>query len=114
LRVRGLVEKPSPKRAASPYAIVGRYILEPEIFELISRTPRGRGGEIQLTDALARFAAQKPMHAVAFEGERFDAGNKAGFLEATLHFAGKRPDLRRVLRAHVRGQRVKETKSRRD
>jgi UTP--glucose-1-phosphate uridylyltransferase len=101
-RVRGLVEKPTPRRAPSTYAVVGRYILEPEIFDLIARTRPGRGGEIQLTDALARYAAEKPMYAVAFEGKRFDAGNKAGFLAATLHFAGKHPELRRVLRRYMR------------
>ncbi len=101
-RVRGLVEKPTPSRAPSLYAVVGRYILEPEIFKLLEKTPPGRGGEIQLTDALARFAAEKPMYAVAFEGERFDAGNKAGLLEATLHFAGKHPELGRVLRRYMR------------
>ena len=101
-RVRGLVEKPTSRRAPSSYAIVGRYILEPEIFKLISRTPRGRSGEIQLTDALARFAAEKPMYAVAFEGQRFDAGSKAGFLEATLHFAAKHPELKRTLRRHLK------------
>ncbi|HSC78089.1 MAG TPA: UTP--glucose-1-phosphate uridylyltransferase GalU [Candidatus Acidoferrales bacterium] len=101
-RVRGLVEKPTPRRAPSTYAVVGRYVLEPEIFDLIARTKPGRGGEIQLTDALARYAAEKPMYAVAFDGERFDAGNKAGFLAATLYFAGKHPELRRVLRRYLR------------
>ncbi|HXE75666.1 MAG TPA: UTP--glucose-1-phosphate uridylyltransferase [Candidatus Xenobia bacterium] len=97
-RVRGLVEKPALNRAPSNYAIVGRYVLEPEIFGLIWRTPRGRDSEIQLTDALARYAADRPMYAVAFSGRRFDAGSKAGFLKATLHFAAKHPELRRVLR----------------
>ncbi len=101
-RVRGLVEKPTPSRAPSPYAIVGRYILEPKIFDLIARTPPGRGGEIQLTDALALFAAAQPLYAVAFDGRRFDAGNRAGFLEATLHFALKHPELGRALRSFLK------------
>jgi UTP--glucose-1-phosphate uridylyltransferase len=101
-RARGLVEKPSPRQAPSPWVIVGRYVLEPEIFDILAETPPGRGGEIQLTDALARYAAEKPMYAVAFSGERFDAGNKAGLLRATLHFAGKHPELSRVLRNYLK------------
>jgi UTP--glucose-1-phosphate uridylyltransferase len=101
-RVRGLVEKPKPQQAPSPWVIVGRYVLEPEIFDILAETPPGRGGEIQLTDALARYAAEKPMYAVAFRGERFDAGNKAGLLKATLHFAGKHPELARALRAYLK------------
>ncbi len=101
-RVRGLVEKPKPNRAPSPYAVVGRYILEPEIFDILERTSPGRGGEIQLTDALARFAALQPLYAVAFAGRRFDAGSKAGFLEATLHFALKHPELGRTLRRFMK------------
>jgi UTP--glucose-1-phosphate uridylyltransferase len=101
-RVRGLVEKPKPQQAPSPWVIVGRYVLEPEVFDILAETPPGRGGEIQLTDALARYAAEKPMYAVAFRGERFDAGNKAGLLRATLHFAGKHPELARALRAYLK------------
>ncbi|MGH9788151.1 MAG: UTP--glucose-1-phosphate uridylyltransferase [Candidatus Acidiferrales bacterium] len=102
-RVRGLVEKPrSVGQAPSPWAIVGRYVLEPEIFDILAETSRGRDGEIQLTDALARYAAEKPMYAVAFNGERFDAGSKAGLLRATLHFAGKNPELARVVRSYLK------------
>lgn len=101
-RVRGLVEKPKARQAPSPWAIVGRYVLEPEIFDILAETTPGSGGEIQLTDALARYAAEKPMYAVAFSGERFDAGNKAGLLRATLHFAGKHRELSRVLRAYAK------------
>ncbi len=101
-RVRGLVEKPKPRQAPSPWAIVGRYVLEPEIFDILAGTPPGRGGEIQLTDALARYAAEKPMYAVAFSGERFDAGTRAGLLRATLHFAGKHPELARVVRGYLK------------
>jgi UTP--glucose-1-phosphate uridylyltransferase len=104
-RVRGLVEKPTPSRAPSPYAVVGRYILEPEIFALLEKTAPGRDGEIQLTDALARYAAEKPMYAVAFRGERFDAGNKAGLLRATLHFALKHPELERTIRRFMKDLR---------
>ncbi len=101
-RVRGLVEKPKPDRAPSLYAVVGRYILEPEIFTLLEKTAPGRDGEIQLTDALARYAAEKPMYAVAFRGQRFDAGSKAGFLRATLHFALKHPELESAVRAYLK------------
>ncbi len=104
-RARGLVEKPAPRQAPSPWVIVGRYVLEPEIFDILAETPPGRGGEIQLTDALARYAAEKPMYAVAFSGERFDAGNKAGLLRATLHFAGKNRELSQVLRAYLRASK---------
>ncbi|WP_425058523.1 UTP--glucose-1-phosphate uridylyltransferase [Sporomusa carbonis] len=89
-----LVEKPSVEEAPSQLAVLGRYIIEPEIFYLLEDTPPGRGGEIQLTDALRRLAAFKPVYAYNFDGRRYDIGDKQGYLEATIEFALKRPDLR--------------------
>lgn len=93
-RALDLVEKPDVDEAPSRLAVLGRYIIEPEIFSLLEDTPPGRGGEIQLTDALRRLAAFKPVYAYNFEGRRYDVGDKQGYLEATVEFALKRPDLR--------------------
>ncbi|QDR82032.1 UTP--glucose-1-phosphate uridylyltransferase GalU [Sporomusa termitida] len=89
-----LIEKPSVEEAPSRLAVLGRYIIEPEIFYLLEETPPGRGDEIQLTDALRRLAAFKPVYAYKFEGRRYDVGDKQGYLEATVEYALKRPDLR--------------------
>jgi len=89
-----LIEKPTVAEAPSRLAVLGRYIIEPEIFQLLEDTPPGRGGEIQLTDALRRLATLKPMYAARFEGRRYDVGDKQGYLEATVEFALKRPDLK--------------------
>jgi len=93
-RALDLVEKPDVDEAPSRLAVLGRYIIEPEIFYLLEDTPPGRGGEIQLTDALRRLAALKPVYAYNFDGRRYDVGDKQGYLEATVEFALKRPDLR--------------------
>lgn len=95
-RVTRLVEKPRAKAAPSPYVIVGRYVLEPDIFDALRATRPGRGGEIQLTDALALLARRKPIYAWRFEGTRLDAGNLPGFLRATLHLARKSARLRKA------------------
>jgi UTP--glucose-1-phosphate uridylyltransferase len=89
-----LIEKPTVEEAPSQLAVLGRYIIEPEIFEILETTPPGRGGEIQLTDALRKLAANKAVYAYNFAGRRYDVGDKQGFLEATVEFALKRPDLR--------------------
>jgi UTP--glucose-1-phosphate uridylyltransferase len=89
-----LIEKPSVAEAPSRLAVLGRYIIEPEIFALLEDTPPGSGGEIQLTDGLRRLAAIKPVYAYNFNGRRYDIGDKQGYLEATVEFALKRPDLR--------------------
>ena len=91
MRVEAMVEKPEPAVAPSNLSIVGRYVLPPGIFDELRRTPPGAGGEIQLTDALAAFAARGEAHGLLFEGERFDTGNPVGLLDATLHFALKSP-----------------------
>ncbi len=93
MQVDAMVEKPAPEDAPSNHAIVGRYVLPPQIFDVLRRTPRGRGGEIQLTDGLAALAADGLVTGKVFEGRRFDTGNVLGFLEATLHYTAKRPDL---------------------
>lgn len=89
-----LVEKPPQAEAPSRLAVLGRYIIEPEVFEILETTPPGRGGEIQLTDALRVLAASRPVYAYHFDGRRYDVGDKQGYLEATIEFALKRPDLR--------------------
>lgn len=94
MEVHAMVEKPAPEVAPSNQAIVGRYVLPREIFAILERTDEGRGGEIQLTDALATLAARGQVFGKVFEGRRFDTGNVLGFLEATLHFTRKRPELR--------------------
>ncbi len=93
MKVSEMVEKPSPENAPSQLACPGRYVLTPEIFELIAETKPGRGGEIQLTDALARLAVQEGLLAYLFDGRRYDTGDKLGYIEATIAFALKRPDL---------------------
>ncbi len=100
-RIHDLVEKPSPEDAPSNLAIIGRYILTPEIFTAIENTPPGRNNEIQLTDALRVLLKTRPIYGVKFEGKRFDAGDKLGFLQATVEFALKRPDLGGAFRAYL-------------
>jgi UTP--glucose-1-phosphate uridylyltransferase len=89
-----LIEKPSVAEAPSQLAVLGRYIIEPQIFEMLENTEPGRGGEIQLTDALRKLAVTRPVYAYRFEGRRYDVGDKQGYLEATVEYALKRPDLR--------------------
>jgi UTP--glucose-1-phosphate uridylyltransferase len=91
---RGLVEKPKPAEAPSTLSIIGRYILQPEVFHELDRQEKGAGGEIQLTDAMARTIGTVPFHGLRFEGTRFDCGTKEGFLEANVAFALERGDLK--------------------
>ena len=93
-KVKDLVEKPSVEESPSNIAILGRYIITPEIFKILENTPPGKGGEIQLTDALKTLISQEPMYAYNFQGKRYDVGDKLGFLQATVEFALKRPELR--------------------
>ncbi|GFN35842.1 UTP--glucose-1-phosphate uridylyltransferase GalU [Tepidimicrobium xylanilyticum] len=93
-KVNNLVEKPSIEDAPSNIAILGRYIIEPEIFEILEHTKAGAGGEIQLTDALKELSTKQDVYAYIFEGRRHDIGNKLGFLQATVEFALKREDLK--------------------
>ena len=92
-RIRDLVEKPKAEDAPSDLAIIGRYILTPDIFDVLENTERGRGGEIQLTDGLRQLKQRRTVYGYQFEGVRHDAGNKLGFLKATVEFALKREDL---------------------
>ncbi len=93
VEAKGLVEKPAPEDAPSTLSIIGRYILQPAVFAELERQEPGAGGEIQLTDAMARTIGTIPFHGLRFEGRRFDCGSKAGFLEANIAFALERPDL---------------------
>ncbi|WP_289639758.1 UTP--glucose-1-phosphate uridylyltransferase GalU [Turicimonas muris] len=88
-KVESIIEKPDPDKAPSTLAVIGRYILEPEIFDSLKKIPEGAGGEIQLTDAIARELEKKNTYVCSYEGERFDCGSKQGFLNATVHFARK-------------------------
>ena len=102
---RGLVEKPDPDKAPSTLSIIGRYILQPEVFAHLDRHEQGAGGEIQLTDAIAATIGTVPFHGLRFTGDRYDCGGPLGFLEANLAFAMSNPDLgddvRRLIRRFV-------------
>ncbi len=93
-KVKGLVEKPAVDEAPTNIAILGRYIISPQIFPILENTPPGKNGEIQLTDALRTLVDQEAMYAYIFEGKRYDVGDKMGFLQATVEFALKRDDLK--------------------
>jgi UTP--glucose-1-phosphate uridylyltransferase len=97
--VKGLVEKPKAAEAPSNLIVSGRYILQPEVMDLLATQDRGAGNEIQLTDAMAKLIGSQPFHAVTFAGRRFDCGSKVGFIEATLALALERPDLADEVRA---------------
>ena len=104
--IRNMVEKPRFEDAPSNLAIIGRYILTPAIFDVLSRTQAGAGGELQLTDGLRGLLKQEKMHAYVYEGKRHDAGDKLGFLKATIEFALKRQDLGGPLREYLRGLKL--------
>ena len=97
--VRGLVEKPPVEQAPSNKIVSGRYILQPEVMRVLDGQEAGAGGEIQLTDAMARMIGRQPFHAVTFAGRRFDCGSKTGFVEATLALALEREDMGAEVRA---------------
>ena len=101
--VRGLVEKPSVDQAPSNKILSGRYILQPEVMRTLEDQGKGAGGEIQLTDAMARMIGTQPFHAVTFAGRRFDCGSKLGFVEATLALALEREDMGAQVRAMAEG-----------
>jgi UTP--glucose-1-phosphate uridylyltransferase len=102
--VKGLVEKPQPKDAPSNLAVVGRYIIEPGVFAELAKQNHGAGGEIQLTDSLAKRIGQAPFHGALFTGERFDCGSKLGFLQANIQFALSREDLASDFSAWLKAQ----------
>lgn len=96
--VKGLVEKPAPEVAPSNLTIIGRYVLMPEVIGHLARMERGAGGEVQLTDGMAKLIGSQPFHGLRYEGRRFDCGDKAGFLEAQIAFALKRDDMAGAVR----------------
>ncbi len=102
VELRGVVEKPRPEEAPSRLAVIGRYVLMPEIFDQLARQERGAGGEIQLTDAMARLVGVQPFHGLRFEGRRFDCGDKQGYLEAIVALALERPDIAPAFRETLR------------
>lgn len=91
--IHGIIEKPSPEQAPSNLGVVGRYILTPRIFKLLENIQRGSGGEIQLTDAIAKLLMEEQVYALQFRGKRYDCGTKLGYLQATLSYALKHPEL---------------------
>ena len=102
MRVSDMVEKPSLEEAPSRMAVLGRYIIRPESFSILGETKPGKGGEIQLTDALKVLAQREAVYAYDFEGKRYDLGDKLGFLEATVEFALRRPDLGGPFQAYLK------------
>jgi UTP--glucose-1-phosphate uridylyltransferase len=100
--IDGMVEKPRPGTAPSGLTILGRYILQPEIFDLLSAQEAGAGGEIQLTDAMQKLMQLQPFHALKYEGRSFDCGSKLGFLTANIAYALERPDLCEALTAEIK------------
>lgn len=106
LRVSNLVEKPRTEDAPSNLVITGRYLLPPEIFDCIERTPPGRGGEIQLTDALRILAQEHGLLALVYEGKSYDAGDKLGFLKATVEMALKNPEFAGDFRAYLKSLKL--------
>jgi UTP--glucose-1-phosphate uridylyltransferase len=97
-RIKNMIEKPPPGTAPSTLAIIGRYILPPEIFPILEKLPPGRGGEIQITDGLLELAKTGAVYGFEFPGNRYDAGDKFGFLQANIMYALKAPDLAPRLR----------------
>jgi UTP--glucose-1-phosphate uridylyltransferase len=101
-QIEAMVEKPAAKEAPSRMAIIGRYILRPEIFAILEKQPSGRGGEIQLTDGLSQLVRQRKVFGCQFVGERYDIGDKLGFVRATVAYALKRPDLRAKVKNYLK------------
>jgi UTP--glucose-1-phosphate uridylyltransferase len=101
--VTRIVEKPKPADAPSTLAVVGRYLLSPTIFDLLERVGRGAGGEIQLTDGIAGLLATEKVYAYRFDGKRYDCGSKLGYLEATVEFGLKHPELGERFSHYLRG-----------
>jgi len=105
--VMGLVEKPKAEVAPSTLAVIGRYILQPEVMGILDTQPKGAGGEIQLTDAMAQLIGRQPFHAFAFEGERFDCGDKAGHVMANIAFALDRAELSGAVGSFIKAAAAK-------
>lgn len=105
-KVEGIVEKPKPEEAPSDLGVVGRYILTARIFDMIEKTDKGAGGEIQLTDAIARLLDKEPVLAYRFEGKRYDCGSKIGYLMATVEQGLKHPELKEEFRNYLKSLRL--------
>lgn len=105
-KVTDMVEKPLPKDAPSNLAIIGRYILMPDIFAMLEQTKTGKGGEVQLTDGLKMLSKKQPIYAYEFEGDRYDAGDKLGFLKANVSFAIKNPNIKKEFKKFLKGIRL--------
>jgi UTP--glucose-1-phosphate uridylyltransferase len=101
-QVEDMIEKPGPERAFSDLGILGRYVFHPDIFEAIKKTDPDKGGEIQITDAIKILLETKPVYGYLFEGKRYDAGDKLGFLEASIDLALKRPEFGQKLREYLK------------
>ncbi len=104
--IKNMVEKPKPEEAPSNLAIIGRYILTPTIFDCLAKTPTGTGGELQLTDGMRLLLQKEKMYAYVYEGRRHDAGDKLGFLKATVEFALKREDLGEPFREYLKNLKL--------
>ena len=104
--IKNMVEKPKPEEAPSNLAIIGRYILTPAIFDCLAKTQTGAGGELQLTDGMRLLLQKEKMYAYVYEGRRHDAGDKLGFLKATVEFALKREDLGEPFREYLKGLKL--------
>ena len=100
-RINSLVEKPDPENAPSNMAIIGRYILTPDIFDILEKSKPGKGGEIQLTDAINLLLQKRPVYGYLFEGKRYDAGDKLGYLKATVDFALMNKELAKDFRKYL-------------
>ena len=100
-KLKGVVEKPPVELAPSNLSIVGRYVLQPRIFELLEQTPRGAGGEIQLTDAIAELLKEQSVLAYEFDGTRYDCGSKLGHMKANVEYALRHPELNREFREYL-------------
>lgn len=105
-KINGMVEKPAYKDAPSDLAIIGRYVFTPDIFDAIKKTKKGAGGEIQITDAMSLLMKQRPFYAVKLDGVRHDAGDKLGFLIATVEYALKREDLGKEFKKYLKGLKL--------
>lgn len=110
-KIMDMVEKPSPAEAPSDLAIIGRYILTPQIFASLEKTKPDKAGEIQLTHGLKHLLKQQDIYAYKFKGRRYDAGNKLGFLKATVEYALRRPDLGNEFKKYLKSLKVKEFRS---
>ena len=108
-RVERLVEKPPPAEAPSRMGVIGRYVLQPEVFEHLKRTPPGAGGELQLTDAIAGQIGSQPVHGLVYRGVRYDCGDKLGYLRANVEYALEHPDIGDDFRAYLAGLPVRST-----